>query len=965
MKFFPRNLAAFALTGCCALSLFAQAPKTATAAPKATATHTAPAAHKAAATSPGGLKIPVISYQTYTLPNGLKVITHEDHRLPLVAVDLWYHVGPLNEKPGRTGFAHLFEHMMFEGSEHVGEKAHIKIVDGAGATGVNGTTDFDRTNYFETMPANQLELALWLESDRMGFLMEGLDRTKLANQRDVVRNEKRQGEGRPYAAGSDAVVHLLYPKGHPYYGDVIGSHADVESARIADVRDFHQQFYTPNNASIAIAGDFDAAKLKELLTKYFGPIPAGPKVEPVTVVTPPITSQRRATVTDTVRLPQMTIAWLTPAAYAPGSYDLDAAMFALGQGKASRLNQALVYKTQVAQRVFCFNRESKLNGSAECTVTAKPGVKLEDLEATVWSEIAKLQTEGPTVEEVEAAKAGDLTQKIAGLQRLGGFGGIADALNEYNQYTGDPGYLPKDIAAAEAVTPESAKAAAAKYLTKDSAVVVYCVPGKKESTEVPRSPEDTDANVVITNPYSKDFEAAQEWRKTKPVGGPPVTVLLPVPQTFTLANGLKVYVLEEKSLPVLSATLATRAGSENNPAGKAGLASLTAQTMGEATKTRDLQTLAEAQERIGTRIGVGASMDGAVGSMTVLTSHAQEGMEIFSDVIEHPAFNEADLDRLRKQRLVGIQQEGDSVSAIAGRVAPMLVYGDQPYGVSPTGTTETVSGLTRSDVAAFYAAHYGPADSALILVGDVTMPEAKELAGKYFGKWTGTASGVATIPAPPQLGATHVVIVDKPGAPQTALYAIGVGVPVTSPDFQNLQIMNYTLGGSFASRINMNLREKNGYTYGVNSSYSFYRAGGPFIAGGLVKTDITGPAAKELMYEIKRFPSNPPTEVELNMAKDARVQSLPGQFETTGAIAGSFSGLFLYNRPNDYFATLPAKLRAVTAADVARVATEDVHPDNMVILAVGDRAKIEPQLKEEKLGPIEIRDGQGTLEKGK
>src|ERR1700712_4805206 len=270
-------------------------------------------------------KLPELKYETFTLPNGLKVITHEDHRLPLVAVDLWYHVGPLNERAGRTGFAHLFEHMMFEGSEHVGEKAHIKFVQGAGATDVNGTTNFDRTNYFETMPANRLELAMWLESDRMGFLMEGLDRKLLTDQRDGGRNERRQGEGRPYAAADEAVAHLLYPKGHPYYGDVIGSHADIEAARIADIRDFHQQFYTPNNASIAIAGDFNPATLKALLTKYFGPIPAGPPVPPVTVVTPPITQQKRATVTDTVKLPQLTIAWLTPAAYTPGAQDLETA----------------------------------------------------------------------------------------------------------------------------------------------------------------------------------------------------------------------------------------------------------------------------------------------------------------------------------------------------------------------------------------------------------------------------------------------------------------------------------------------------------------------------------------------------------------------------------------------------------------------------------------------------------------
>jgi len=909
------------------------------------------------------LKLPEIKYETYTLPNGLKVITHEDHRLPLVSVDLWYHVGPLNEKAGRTGFAHLFEHMMFEGSEHVGEKAHIKIVQGAGATDVNGTTDFDRTNYFETMPANQLELALWLESDRMGFLMEGLNRELLRNQRDVVRNERRQGEGRPYDVAQEELMHELFPKDHPYYPDVIGSHADIEAARIADIRDFHQQFYTPNNASIAIAGDFDAVKLKAMLTKYFGPIPAGPKVEPVDVVTPEITKQRRETVTDTVRLPQFEIAWLTPARFTAGAEDAQVAMFALGEGKVSRLDQALVYKTQVAQRVTCYNRPNKLNGSAQCTVTAKPGVKLEDLEATVWSEIAKLQNDGPTVEELEAAKAGELTRKISGLQRLGGFGGIADTLDDYNQYTGDPGYLPKDIEAAESVTLASTKAAANKYFTKDAAVVVYCVPGKKVLDDVPRSPDDTDADVKITNPYTAEFETAQEWRKTVPKAGPPVTVHLPVPQTFTLANGLKVYVVEEKSLPVLSASLVTRAGSENNPEGKGGLASLTAQVMGEATTTRDLTKLAEDQERIGVRIGLGATMDGAAAGMTVLTNHTHEGMDLFADVIERPAFSTDDLERLRQQRLIGIQQEGDSVSVLAQRAGPKLVYGDQPYGASPTGTTESVKALTADDVKGFYADHYGPADSALVLVGDVTLPGAKSLAEEYFGKWTGKATAATTLPPAPQMQPTHVVIIDKPGAPQTALFAYGLGVPVDSPDLQTLQVANYTLGGAFASRINMNLREQHGYTYGASSQYAFYRGGGPFIAGGLVRTDITGPAAKELMYEIKRFPTTPPTEAELKEAKDARIQSLPGQFETSAAIAGSMGGLFLFNRPLDYYATLPAKYRAVTAADVARVAKEDIHPNELIIVAAGDRAKIEPGLKEAGVGPVEVRDGQGNVVK--
>jgi len=906
------------------------------------------------------LKLPEIRYEKYTLPNGLTVLTHEDHRLPLVAVDLWYHVGPLNERAGRTGFAHLFEHMMFEGSEHVGEKAHIKFVQGAGATDVNGTTSFDRTNYFETMPANQLELALWLESDRMGFLMEGLDRKLLTNQRDVVRNERRQGEGRPYNVAEEEAYHQLFPASHPYYAAVIGSHADIEAARIADIRDFHQQFYTPNNASIAIAGDFDPKKLKELLTKYFGPIPQGPKVEPVTATTPAITTQRRATVTDTVRLPQLSISWLTPAKFAPGSHDTEIAVFALGGAKASHLDQALVYKSQVAQRVSCSVDLEKLTGVVQCTIVAKPGIKLEDLEATVWSEIAKLQADGPTQKEVDAAKATQLTRKISGLQRLGGFGGVADTLDSYNQYTGDPGYLPKDIAATQAVTIASAKAAVAKYLTKDSAVVVFCVPGKKVLNDVPRSPDNTDAEVKIVNPYTPEFEKAQDWRKTPPAAGPPLHFDLPTPKTFALDNGLKVYFVEEKALPILSAFIVSRAGNESNPAGKGGLAGITAQTMGEATSTRDLTALAEDQEHIGVRIGVAASMDGGTVSMTVLTNHTDDGMDLLADVVEHPAFKEEDLDRIRKQRLVAISQEGDSVSAVAQRVGPMFVYGNHPYGASPLGTTASVQSLTRDEVTAFYAAHYGPEDSALVLVGNITEVEARTLAKRYFGSWTAKVSASVPVPPAPSPQSTRIVIVDKPGAPQTALYAYGLGLSAATPDLQTLQVMNYTLGSSFASRINMNLREQHGYTYGASSGYAFYRGGGQFLAGGLMRTDITANAVKELIYEIKRFPANPPTDAELKMAKDARMQSLPGQFETTAATADAVGTIFLYDRPLDYYAKLPEKYASVTSPDVARVAKEDVHPDQLVIVAVGDRAKIEPSLKELNI-PIAYSDPSGTV----
>jgi zinc protease len=870
-------------------------------------------------------------------------------------------VGPLNERPGRTGFAHLFEHMMFEGSEHVGEKAHIRIVQAAGGTSINGTTDFDRTNYFETMPANQLELALWLESDRMGFLMEGLNRELLTNQRDVVRNERRQGEGQPYYVAQEEMFHLLFPKDHPYYGSVIGSHEDIESARIADVRDFHQQYYTPNNASIAIAGDFDPVKLRALLMKYFGPIPKGPPVAPVTAVTPPITSQRRATVTDTVQLPQLRIAWLTPAAFTPGAYSVEADVFALGGSKASRLDEAMVYKAQTAQNVTCFSDPLKLTGVTACTMTAKPGVKLEDLEASFWKELESLQKDGPTADEVASAKALSLTAKITGLQRLGGFGGIADTLDRYNQYTGDPGFLPKDVAMTEAVTRASAKDAALKYLSKDSAVVVYCVPGKKVLDDVPRSPADTDANVKLENPYTPQFETAQEWRKSKPEPGSAPVLHLPVPQEFTLANGLKVLLVENHALPVLSAEIVSRAGSDSVPDAKSGLATLTAEVMSDGTVSRDLTQLATDEERIGAHVETGAGMDSGTISMDVMTTHTAEGMNLLADVAEHPGFRKDDVDRRRKQRLVRIEQETDNVQSMAMRVGPKLVFGDSPYGTSATGTTASVGSITPADISAFYASHYGPGDSALLLAGDVTRAQAESLARQYFGKWRGKTEAEPAIPPAPAPQPTHVVIVDKPGAPQSALQAFGIGVPANSPDADTLTVMNYTLGGSFASRINMNLREVHGYTYGARSLFSEYRDGGLFQAGGLVRTDVTASAARELMAEINKFAVKPSTPEELAAAREASVQSLPGRFETTSNVVRAVESIFLYGWPLDYYAKLPAKYQAVTSADIARVAQKYLHPDQLVIVTAGDRAKIEPGLKDAGLGPVEARDISGNL----
>src|SRR3984885_479582 len=681
------------------------------------------------------LKVPEIKYETYTLPNGLQVILTEDHRLPIVGVDIWYHVGPMKERAGRTGFAHLFEHMMFEGSKHVGEKSHFKYLEAAGASDINGTTSFDRTNYFETLPSNQLELALWLESDRMGFLLDTLDRQKLTNQRDVVRNERRQSvENQPYGLVDEALVQALFPNDHPYHADVIGSHADVEAARLEDVRQFFQQFYAPNNATIAIAGDIDKAKTKALLEKYFGAIPKGPDVPKVDVVTPAITSEKRITVTDTVQLPKVEFGWLTPPAFAPGDADADFASYILGGGKSSRLYQKLVYEQQIAQSTECYNQSQALKSWTTCELVARPGVTAEQLEKAADDVINDFLQSGPTQAEIERARNTTEARKIRGLQRVGGFGGIADTLNYYNQYTGDPGYLPKDLARYDALTVASVQKYAQENLTQNQRVTVYGIPGKKIVDDVPRSPADIDANVKIQPEYSADFDQAQAWRKNPPQPGPQPKLALPEPRIFTLANGLKVYLVESHELPVFSASLVTLGGSEGDSPRKPGVAGFTAAMLTEGTTNRTAPQIADDTDQIGASLSKNAGNDNAYLRISALSNVADSALNLLADVSLNPAFSDKEIDRIRKQRLTALLQMKDEPVQVAFTVADRALYGaDSPYGYRSIGTEASIKATMRADLTDCWKERYVPANSALVFAGDLTEKQARELAEKYFG----------------------------------------------------------------------------------------------------------------------------------------------------------------------------------------------------------------------------------------
>jgi zinc protease len=902
--------------------------------------------------------IPKIAFEKYVLPNGLEVILSEDHRLPIVSVNLWYHVGPANEEAGRTGFAHLFEHMMFQGSKHVHGDSHFRLLEGAGASDYNGTTDFDRTNYFETLPSNQLELALWLESDRMGYLLDVLDEANLRNQQDVVRNERRQSvENVPYGIVDEEQIHQLFPKGHPYYGDVMGSHADIQSAKLDEVKKFFKTYYSPNNASITIVGDIDKTATKTLVSKYFGPLKQGPPVPKIAVTTPSITSERRAVVTDKIQLPKVYIAWLTPPFYKPGDADADLAGQILGGGKSSRLYKKLVYEQQIAQDVSASQMSLLLGSVFSVDVTARNGHTAEELEKAIDAELTKFRSEGPTDAELQRARNTIETSIVGGLETLGG---VADTLNRYNHYLGTPDYLDKDIGRYRAATADSVKAFATTYLDLKSRVVIYGVPGaQKLAPDVPAPP----APKTPPGTGAESVNADEAWRNDVPKPGPVVAPKLPTPTSFTLANGLTVILAERPNLPMVSMSLVVKTGSDANPAGRPGLANFTADMLDQGTATRTALKLADDVAQIGASLTTSSSMDSMRVQMRSLQKNAGAAIDLVADVALHPNFPANEVERQRSQRLTEIVQRHEDPTATASTAVAAALYGiSHPYGHIELGTEAATKATTRDDIAAFWKQNFVPNNAALVVAGAITAADLRALVEKAFGTWQ------AGTPAQPSFGTpdstkAKLVEVDMPGAPQTEMRVATIGAPRSTPDYFPLEVMNTILGGLFSSRVNLNLREAHGWTYGAYSTFQYRKSAGPFFVAAGIRRDVTGPAVGETLKEIARIRATPISADELALSRDALIRSLPGLFETNSVTVNGFSSVFIFNLGLDYYAKYPQQIAQVTAAGVQDVAKRYLVPEKLVVVAVGDRAKITPQLEKLALGTPELRDVDGNLKR--
>lgn len=913
-------------------------------------------AEQAPAAVPANL---AITYEKFTLPNGLDVILHEDHRLPLVAVNVWYHVGPANETAGRTGFAHLFEHMMFEGSRHIGSKAHFKYLERAGANDINGTTDFDRTNYFETLPSNQLALALWLESDRMGYLLDGLDAEKLTNQRDVVRNERRQStEGTPYGLVEEAIFHALFAKSHPYYADVIGSHADIEAARLEDVRQFSREYYTPTNASLVIAGDIEPAATRRLVEKYFGTIPAGPKPAPAAVMTPPIAGERRLVVSDQIELPRIYMAWIMDPIYQPGDAESDLIAQILGGGRSSRLYKRLVHDLQVAQDATVQNLNLQLGSVFILQVTAKRGVPLPRLEAAIDQELARFRRTGPSAAELERARNLIETRALTQLERLGGFGGVADQLNRYNQFLHDPGYLAKDLGRYDAATAAGVRDVARAKLQAAARAVVYGVPGKKRIDDPPRAGGMATASASDNSGRMAD----ESWRSTQPAAGPSPSILLPTPSRFTLDNGLTVIVAEQHQLPIIAASVVTLGGTGANPANHPGLAAFTAAMLQEGTHRRTAAQLADDAAQLGSSLRTEAGRDTTVAALTMLRSNSETALALLADVVQQPRLDAKDVERVRRLRDGELAQAKSDPSQVARAVLLGALYGPQhPYGFPDAGTRRSNARLAPVDLEHFWRDRYKPALSALVLAGDVTVDEAKGLANRHFGAWHGSAEAVPakSASAVPFVPGQRILLVDRPDAPQSDVLIGLPGVTRSSPDYVPLEILNNVMGGLFSSRLNMNLREEHGYTYGAFSAFRESRATGYFFCGAAIRSDVTAPGMHEMLDELTRIHTVPPSDDELKLAQGAFAQSLAGLFETSELTSKTAADLFVYDLPPDYYAKLPAQAYAVTAAQVPALADRYLDPAAQKVVVVGDGKKVEAAIAKLGAGKVERVDDDG------
>ena len=879
-----------------------------------------------------------ISFDKVVLSNGLEVILHQDHTIPLAAVNVWYHVGSKDEEQGRTGFAHLFEHVMFEGSKHH-NSSHFEPLQKAGAN-LNGSTTQDRTNYWEDVPSNYLELALWLEADRMGFLLEALDQQRFDVQRDVVKNERRQSyENRPYGMAYWNIQEALFPAPHPYHWMTIGSQEDLDAASLDDVKDFFRRFYSPSNSSLAIAGDFETDRAMDLVERYFGNLPPGPPLSRLGRHDSALAGRVELEMRDKVTLPRLYIAWPTPPDMDPDDAPLDVFQAVLSDGLSSRLHRTLVYEKQIAQSVGIRYHPAEIAGQFVVQVTPAEGHSLEEVEAATDAELERARQEPPTAGEMDRVRNRVEASHYRQLTRIGGFGGRADQLNHYNVLSHNPDLINTGLERYMAVQSEDVLRVAQTALGHRQVRLRVYPESQFKASSVPVD------------------------RTVMPPAQPEPAFTPPTPNHRKLDNGLEIVVVEKKEMPVVTLGLFLKGGATDDPSGKPGLSSFTAQMLQEGAGARSSQDLAIAFEFIGARLSTDARREYVSLATETLSRHWLIALELMAEVAQNPTFPQHEIDRVRREHLTDLRRSKDEANVIADRLASALVFeSNSGYDHPLDGTESSVESFTREDIKGHFDRTYGPGDATLIVVGDVTPDQVQQHASAVLGDWP--ANNPAARKSLQATGNTStettIFLVDRPGSAQSVIRAIQTAVPRSHPDYFGLTLLNYSFGGQFSARLNQNLRQDKGYSYGYHSAIHWYKNGSMWTAGGSVQTAVTREALQETLKEFAEMRgSRPLTAEELDGAKAGLLLGYPASFERPGLVLNHLLQLVLFDLPDDYFREMPSRIGAVTLPDVHRMAVDHLQTDGLQILVVGDREVIEPGLTELEI-PLVHLDADGN-----
>ncbi|MFJ6022973.1 M16 family metallopeptidase [Brevundimonas sp. NPDC092305] len=894
-----------------------------------------------------------IPFEEFTLDNGLRVVVHTDRKAPVVALHAWYNVGSKDEPAGKTGYAHLFEHIgLFNPTENV-PGGLMEPLRAMGATDWNGTTWFDRTNFFQTVPTSALEQAMYMESDRMGHLLGALNQERLDNQRGVVQNEKRQGDNQPYGLVYYTALEALFPEGHPYRHSTIGSMADLDAASLEDLRQWHRDNYGPNNAVLVLAGDIDTATARPLVEKYFGHIPRGAQHTPAEAAIPTLPARVDKLMHDRVPNTQLSRTWIVPGLLSEEAAALDVAASVFGGLASSRLDNILVRGDETATGVSASYQPFHRLGMFDLDVNVKPGGDAQAVSDKLDQLLADYIANGPTEDEVARAVTRRIAGTVQALEPTGGFGGKAVVLAEGELYADDPGFYRRQLAAYGAVTPASVKAVMQRWLTRP-VLAIRVDPGEREAY----------VEAADTRPAPAAAEPlAVTPREPMPAVGTMKPLDFPDVERASLSNGMEIVYARSTAAPVTTVMVEFDAGVAADPANALGTQRLMLDLLTEGTTHLNVVQIAEQTERLGASLNASATMDRTQVMLGIVSPNLAPGLDLLADVIRNPAFNPADIERNRAQQLASIAQEQSSPNGMGARAWPAIFYGpEHPYGRAASGLGDTVAvqALTRDDLVAFHQRWIRPDNARIFVVSDKPLSELTPLFEARLGAWAApsTAKGTKAISAAPASGQPRIVLIDRPQSPQSLILG-GFVLPVTGQDdVVTLNAANEAIGNGFLSRINQDIRETRGWSYGLSGRVNLLAGPSAYLINAPVQANRTGESISALMDQYRAFLSDRGVSpAERERIVNGNVRQLPGSFETSGAVLNALRTNALYGRPDNYWETLAPRYEALTPGQMDAAARQVLDGSKFVWVVVGDAATVRPQL--ESLGlPVEVRAAQ-------